>query len=60
MIGGFHLFDVDERLKGTIAYLKEQSIDKFYPYHCVSFRAKAEMNQALRVEAVGAGLTIEC
>lgn len=60
VIGGFHLFDVDERLGSTIAFLKEQSIEMFYPCHCVSFRAKAKMNRSLPVEEVGVGLTIEC
>lgn len=43
VIGGFHLFDVDERLKATVNYLKENDIKLLYPCHCVFLKAKIEM-----------------
>lgn len=58
ILGGFHLFDIDERLNKTIEYLQQQNIKKFYPCHCVSLRAKAEMMKKLGVEEVGVGLEI--
>lgn len=58
IIGGFHLFDVDGRLKRTIDRLEEISPKVLYPCHCVSLRAKAEMMKSLPVEEVGVGLTI--
>ncbi len=59
VIGGFHLFDVDERLKKTIGYLKENHIGSLYPCHCVSLDAKIEMGRELKINEVGVGLTIE-
>lgn len=58
VIGGFHLFDVDERLERTIGRLREISPQTLYPCHCVSLRAKVEMMKSLPVEEVGVGLTI--
>lgn len=58
IIGGFHLFETDERLKRTINRLEELSPKILYPCHCVSLRAKAEMMKVLPVEEVGVGLTI--
>lgn len=58
IIGGFHLFDADERLRKTIGRLREISPRTLYPCHCVSLRAKAEMMKVLPVEEVGVGLTI--
>jgi len=59
VIGGFHLFDVDERLEETIGYLESCNIKAFYPCHCVSLKAKAKMMEKLDVEEVGVGLSIE-
>lgn len=58
VIGGFHLFDVDARLKQTIRRLQEIAPKVLYPCHCVSLRAKAEMMKVLPVEEVGVGLRI--
>lgn len=60
VIGGFHLFEADERLGRTICYLKETGVKQLYPCHCVSFKAKAEMSRSLCIEEVGVGLTIKC
>ena len=59
ILGGFHLFDVDERLEGTIDYLESCNIKSFYPCHCVSLKAKAKMMEKLDVEEVGVGLELE-
>ena len=59
VIGGFHLFDVSERLKHTIEYFIENDIKELYPCHCVSFRAKAEIHKYIPIHEVGVGLTIE-
>lgn len=59
VLGGFHLFEVDERLEGTIDYLEKCNIQNFYPCHCVSLKAKAKMMEKLDVEEVGVGLQLE-
>lgn len=59
ILGGFHLFDVDDRLLQTIDYLESCNIRDFYPCHCVSLKAKAKMMEKLDVEEVGVGLEIE-
>ncbi len=58
ILGGFHLFDVDERLEATIDYLESCNIKDFYPCHCVSLKAKAKMMEKLDVEEVGVGMTL--
>lgn len=59
ILGGFHLFDVDQRLEQTIDYLDGCNIRDFYPCHCVSLKAKAKMMEKLDVEEVGVGLQLE-
>lgn len=59
VIGGFHLLKKDERLEQTVSYLAKLGLEKLYPCHCVCFQAKARMNEAMPVEEVGVGLTIE-
>ncbi len=58
VIGGFHLFEVNERLDKTIDYLKENNIKLLYPCHCVSLKAKIEMAKRLEINEVGVGLEI--
>ena len=58
ILGGFHLFETDSRLEKTVEYLAKLGIKSFYPCNCVSFRAKARMNETLPVEEVGVGLAI--
>lgn len=58
IIGGLHLFKIDNRLTETINYLKKHNIKDFYPCHCTSFAVKAEMNKYLPVKEVGVGLEI--
>ena len=59
VIGGFHLFDGNERLKKTIKYFKENYIKEMYPCHCVSLNAKIEMGKELDIKEVGVGLKLE-
>ncbi len=59
VIGGFHLFSVDEQLRNTVEYLKRQNIGMLYPCHCVSLEAKAAMMGALPVREVGVGMELE-
>lgn len=59
IIGGFHLFDLSSRLTKTINYFKEHQITQLYPCHCVSFVAKAEINNSIPINEVGVGLSIE-
>lgn len=59
VIGGFHLFDCNERLKKTIKYFKENYIKEMYPCHCVSLNAKIEMGKKLNIKEVGVGLKLE-
>ena len=58
VIGGFHLFQCDQRLQDTIAYFQAQNLQHLYPCHCVSFRAKAEMHRAIPIHEVGVGLQL--
>lgn len=59
VIGGFHLFENDDRLKHTINYLKDNNIKYLYPSHCVSLKAKIEIAKQLDIHEVGVGLEIE-
>ena len=59
VIGGFHLFEVDERLNKTIEYLRSAQIPVLYPCHCVSLKAKVEMARQLNIQEVGVGLQLD-
>lgn len=59
VIGGFHLFDSDNRTDETIRYLREQQIEFVYPCHCTSLDVKAALYQNLNVEEVGVGLRLQ-
>lgn len=58
VIGGFHLFDTNERLDNTIEYFKENSIQFLYPCHCVSLKAKIEIAKKIPINEVGVGIEI--
>ncbi len=58
VIGGFHLFDVNERVTKTIDYLQRNNIKELYPCHCTSFAVRAEIHKTLPVKEVGVGLEI--
>ena len=59
VIGGFHLFDVDERTTAVIDYFKANQIAQLYPCHCVSFPVKAYLHQSIPIHEVGVGLELE-
>lgn len=58
VIGGFHLFEKNEKLSGTIQYLKENKISLLYPCHCISLEAKIEMAKTLTIHEVGVGMEL--
>ena len=59
VLGGFHLFEADDQLTKTIEYLENCKIEKLYPCHCVSLKAKHRMMEKLDVNEVGVGLVLE-
>ncbi|MHC1685814.1 MAG: MBL fold metallo-hydrolase [Clostridiaceae bacterium] len=60
VIGGFHLFNVNDIVSKTIEYFKKNNIKELYPCHCTSFAVKAEINKTLSVKEVGVGLNLTC
>jgi len=58
VIGGFHLFDINDRVDKTIRYLKKINPELLYPCHCISLKAKIEMGKELKINEVGVGLEI--
>lgn len=58
IVGGFHLFKVDERLERTIDYLESCNIPSLNPCHCVSLHARAAMIQRLDISEVAVGMDI--
>lgn len=58
IIGGFHLFEVSEKVNKTIDYLKENKVKELYPCHCTSFAVKAEIHKNLPIKEVGVSLEI--
>ena len=58
VIGGFHLFETDERLDKTIEYFEDNNIENLYPCHCVSLKAKAKMLSSLNVTEVGVNMEL--
>lgn len=58
IIGGFHLFEVNDRVNKTIEYLKHNNLKNLYPCHCTSFDVKAAIHKILPVIEVGVGLEI--
>ena len=59
VLGGFHLFALDERAKGTIAYLKAENIPELYPCHCTSFAVRAALHGETPVQEVAVGTKLE-
>lgn len=58
IIGGFHLFNIDDRLEKTIDYFKQNNIELLYPCHCTSLNVKIEMAKKLKIHEVGVGLEL--
>ena len=59
VIGGLHLFEVNEQMQKTISYMNACNMKLFYPCHCVSLAVKAEMMKSLLVKEVGVGMKVE-
>lgn len=59
VIGGFHLFEVNDRVEAVVHYFKENQIQLLYPCHCVSFKVKARIDQDIPIHEVGVGLELE-
>ncbi|ACO86608.1 MBL fold metallo-hydrolase [Clostridium botulinum] len=58
VIGGFHLFEVNEQVNKTIDYLKQNNVKELYPCHCTSFSVRAEIHKTLPLKEVGVGLEL--
>ncbi len=58
IIGGFHLFDVNDQVHNTINYLQNNNVRELYPCHCTSFDVKCEINKYIPVKEVGVGLIL--
>lgn len=58
VIGGFHLFEVNDRVVQTIDYFKSNQIDLIYPCHCTAFAVKAAIHSDIPVVEVGVGLEL--
>lgn len=59
IIGGFHIFTHGDHLDRTIQYFRENNIQQLYPCHCVSFEAKAVINNYIKIQEVGVGLSLD-
>lgn len=59
VIGGFHLFEVTDRVEQTIAYFADNGIREIYPCHCTSFSVKAAIHRFIPVREVGVGLELD-
>lgn len=59
VIGGFHLFEVNEQVIKTINYIEKNKLIELYPCHCTSFSVKAEMYKSLPIKEVGVGLELQ-
>ncbi len=58
IIGGFHLFDINERTLKTMEYLSKENIPVMYPCHCTSFTVRARLSNIANVAEVGVGLEL--
>lgn len=59
VIGGFHLFDLDDQTLQTIGYLKDNQIQILYPCHCTTFKVRAEMSKQMPITEVGVGMILD-
>ena len=53
------MFEVDEQVNKTVEYFKDNQVKDIYPCHCVSFQVKAKINESIKINEVGVGLTID-
>lgn len=59
VIGGFHLLHAGTQLEETIRYFEQEKPAKLCPCHCISMRCKFRIAQALPIEDVAVGYTME-
>ena len=59
LIWWFHLLKMvwydnisDDQIKKTLEYLKEESIEKLYPMHCVDFEILSEMHKEFNIRKI--------
>ena len=59
ILGGFHLFENDERTLKTVSFLEKEGIREMYPCHCTSFKVKSFMDKHMDIKEVGVGLRLK-
>jgi len=60
IIGGFHLLEPsEERMRGTLEYLKKLGPGCVRACHCTDLNSKIELSKVCRLKEVGVGLQIE-
>lgn len=55
ILGGFHLFELDERSLATIDFLVQEQIPQLYPCHCTSFAVRSTLHQSAKVQEAAVG-----
>lgn len=56
-LGGFHLFEANERVERTIETLHARGVTTLYPCHCTSLTVKCALARTFDVREVGVGLS---
>lgn len=59
LLGGLHLFELDDRSQKTIDFLAKEQIKNLYPCHCTSFAVRAALHAKTLVQEVGVGLCLD-
>ena len=59
VLGGFHLFEDDDRAAATAEYFARHNIPDLYPCHCVSLKVKHRFMETLNIHEVGVGMEPE-
>lgn len=59
VLGGFHLFEDDDRAAATAEYFARHNIPNLYPCHCVSLKVKHRFMETLTIHEVGVGMELE-
>lgn len=60
IIGGFHLLNPsEERLNGTVAFLKERRPMALHACHCTDLRSKVALGTAAPIHDLGSGMMLE-
>ena len=60
IVSGFHLLEPsEERMRGTLEYLKKLDPGCVHACHCTDLNSKIELSKVCRLKEVGVGLQIE-